>query len=397
MTADLISIALIALVAAFSPLLASLVPKKAIPEVVLLLIAGALLGPFMAGVIRVSDAVMLLSDLGLAFLFLLAGYEINPKNITGKQGRRGFSTWLISLGLAFLVIWFIPGVQGNEIEGIAIAIAMTTTALGTLLPILKERELLGTRVGNTILTYGTYGELGPVIAMALLLSTRAEWKTILVLVIFIAVALAAAVFSSKAKKAGGRVFRFLEKSADSMAQTSVRFVVLLLVSLVALSAVFQLDIVLGAFAAGFILRYIIPEGDKKLEAKLEAIAYGFFIPLFFVASGAKIDLGAVFTQPMLLVGFIIMLLLVRAVPIFISLSTGKQTRDMGVGDRLNVALYCTTALPLIVAVTSVAVAAGTMQQATASVLVSAGAVTVFLMPFLASLTNRVAAIKRNRQ
>lgn len=393
MPVDLISLAFVALVAAVSPLVARLVPNKLIPETVFLLIAGSLLGPHVAGVINLTDSVELLSDLGLAFLFLLAGYEINPKTLTGSQGKRGLATWVISLILAFVAIRLSPELSISRINGIAIAIALTTTALGTLIPILKERELTGTRVGDAILSYGTWGELGPVIAMALLLSTRAEWKTILILVAFVAIAVVMAVVPAKAKKAGHRVFRFLTENADSTSQTMMRVTVFLLVGLVTLSAVFDLDIVLGAFAAGFVLRYIIPEGDKALENKLDGVAYGFLIPVFFVASGARIDPFAVFAHPVLLVGFIVMLLLIRAVPVFVALSTGRETRDISSYNRLTVALYCTTALPIIVAVTSVAVEAEAMTQSTASVLVAAGAITVFLMPLLGSITYRVADAK----
>lgn len=393
MTVDLISLAVIALVAVACPIVAKLIPNKLIPETVFLLIAGALLGPNMANVIVLTDSVGLLSDLGLAFLFLLAGYEINPKSLTGSQGKRGLATWGVSIVLAFLVVRFTPFFSVSQIDGIALVIALTTTALGTLMPILKERGLTGTRVGESILAYGTWGELCPVLAMALLLSTRAEWKTVLILLAFVAISVLAAVVPAKAKKAGHGLFRFLTENAEGTSQTMMRTVVLLLVGLVAVSAVFDLDIVLGAFAAGFVLRYIIPEGDHGLEKKLDGVAYGFLIPIFFVVSGAKIDLMAVFAQPGLLVGFILMLLLIRAVPIFVALTTGKDTRDISTHNRLTIALYCTTALPIIVAVTSVAVSAGAMSQDVASVLVAAGAVTVFLMPLLGTLTYRVADAK----
>ena len=393
MPVDLISLAIIALVAAACPILAKLIPGKLIPETVFLLIAGAVLGPNLAGAIELTDSVGLLSDLGLAFLFLLAGYEINPKSLTGSQGKRGLATWAVSIVLAFLFVHFASGLFANEIESVAVAIALTTTALGTLMPILKERELMGTRVGESVLAYGTWGELCPVLAMALLLSTRAEWKTVLILVAFMALCVLVAVVPAKAKKAGHRLFRFLTANAEGTSQTMMRVTVLLLVGLVALSAAFDLDIVLGAFAAGFVLRYIIPEGDHALEHKLDGVAYGFLIPIFFVVSGAKIDLAAVFQQPEVLVGFIALLLLIRAVPIFAALSTGKDTRDISTHNRLTIALYCTTALPIIVAVTSVAVSAGAMPQETASVLVAAGAITVFLMPLLGMLTYRVADAK----
>lgn len=393
MTVDLISLAIIALVAAACPIVAKLIPNKLVPETVFLLIAGALLGPHLAGAIVLTDSVGLLSDLGLAFLFLLAGYEINPKSLTGSQGKRGLLTWGISILLAFAVVRATPFFSVSHIDGIAVAIALTTTALGTLMPILKERELTGTRVGESILAYGTWGELCPVLAMAVLLSSRAEWKTVLILLAFVAIAVIVAVVPAKAKKAGHQLFHFLTANAEGTSQTMMRMVVLLLVGLVALSAAFDLDIVLGAFAAGFVLRYIIPEGDHGLEKKLDGVAYGFLIPIFFVVSGAKIDLMAVFQQPALLVGFILMLLLIRAVPIFVALSTGKDTRDISTHNRLTIALYCTTALPIIVAVTSVAVSANAMSQETASVLVAAGAITVFLMPLLATLTYRVADAK----
>lgn len=393
MTVDLVSLAIIALVAAACPIVAKLIPNKLVPETVFLLIAGALLGPNMTGAIVLTDAVGLLSDLGLAFLFLLAGYEINPKSLTGSQGKRGLATWCVSIVLAFLFVHFASGLFSNELESVAIAIALTTTALGTLMPILKERGLMGTQVGESVLAYGTWGELGPVLAMALLLSTRAEWKTVLILLAFVALCVVAAVVPAKAKKAGHKLFNFLTENAEGTSQTMMRVTVLLLVGLVALSAAFDLDIVLGAFAAGFVLRYIIPEGDHALEHKLDGVAYGFLIPVFFVASGAKIDLMAVFQQPVVLVGFIVLLLLIRTVPIFVALATGKDTRSISTHNRLTIALYCTTALPIIVAVTSVAVSANAMSQETASVLVAAGAITVFLMPLMGMLTYRVADAK----
>lgn len=393
MTVDLISLAIIALVAAVCPIIAKLVPRNLVPETVLLLIVGALLGPHAMHAIALNNSVSLLSDLGLAFLFLLAGYEINPKSLTGKQGRRGLATWVISFAIAFAVMYFVPTKSKNHFEAIAMAIVLTTTALGTLIPILKERELSGTQVGKSVLEYGTWGELCPVLAMTVLLSSRAEWKSMTILLAFTLICVVAAVVPARAKKAGHRMFAFLTENAEGTSQTMMRVTVLLLVGLVALSAVLDLDIVLGAFAAGFVLRYIIPEGDHVLEKKLDGAAYGFFIPIFFVVSGAKIDLSDVLDQPALLIGFILMLLLVRAVPIFVALSIDKETRDISTYNRLTIAFYCTTALPVIVAVTSVAVKASAMSQATASVLVAAGAITVFLMPLLGMLTYRVVDSK----
>lgn len=181
MTQELVSLTIIMAVAAVSPIVAQLIPGRFIPQTVLLLVTGAALGPYGLGVIEVNDAVKLLSELGMAFLFLLAGYEIDPKRLAGHQGKVGLVTWIITLGLAGLVVTLLPFFAKQGINGIATVIALTTTALGTLMPILKERNLEGTPIGDAIISYGTWGELGPILAMAILLSTRTGWQTMLVL------------------------------------------------------------------------------------------------------------------------------------------------------------------------------------------------------------------------
>lgn len=162
-----------------------------------------------------------------------------------------------------------------------------------------------------------------------------------------------------------------------------------LLSELGLAFLFQLDVVLGAFAAGFILRFVTPNGNHTLNLKLEGVGYGFLIPVFFVVSGASIDVKAVVANPALLITFIIMLLLVRAAPFFVATTLDYRVNPLDPQDKLTVSLYCTTALPLIVAVTSLAVQGGTMHQTTASTLVAAGAVTVFLMPLLGGLTSKL--------
>ncbi len=358
----------------------------------LLLAAGATLGPYGLGIIGVNDAVKLLSELGMAFLFLLAGYEIDPKRLAGHQGKVGLVTWIITLGLAGLVVTLLPFFAKQGINGIATVIALTTTALGTLMPILKERNLEGTPIGDAIISYGTWGELGPILAMAILLSTRTGWQTMLVLGAFLAICLLCATLPTKALKTGHRLYRFLTENANTSSQTLMRLTTFLLIFLVTISALFELDAVLGAFAAGFILRYIIPDGSKSLEMKLEGVGYGFLIPVFFVVSGAAINVRAVAGRPALLVAFIVMLMLIRAVPVYVALSLDKRENPLSSHHRVTVALYCTTALPIIVAVTSLAVKVGTMQSDTASTLVAAGAITVFLMPLLGSITYQVADV-----
>ena len=124
MALEFTSLAVIALVAFVCPIIARLVPGKLVPETVFLLIAGALLGPHLAGVIQTTEAIDLLSELGLAFLFLLAGYEIDPTTLTGSQGKRGLVTWVVSIVLAFIAVRLSPDFSVSHFDGIAVAIAM---------------------------------------------------------------------------------------------------------------------------------------------------------------------------------------------------------------------------------------------------------------------------------
>lgn len=389
MVVTFVSLLVIFLVALASPLIAAAIPRKPIPEVVFLLFLGALLGPHMAGLIQVTEGVEIVSELGLAFLFLIAGYEINPKELAGGMGRTAAGTWFVCLAVGFGLVALVNREAPSSLHDIALAIALTTTAYGTLAPILKDRGLTETPVGKAVTAHGVMGELLPIVAIAILLSTRASWQAVLILVAFFAVAFAMAFASSRARKAGTRVYTAIENLRETNAQTLVRLVVVILLALVALCAAFDLDAVLGGFTAGFVLRFIMPEGDHALEKKLEVVGFGFFIPAFFVVSGAGINLAGVFNDPLSLLAFMGMLVLARTVPVFVSTFVSKDTRGFSGMQRLNVALYCTMALPLIVAVCNIATSGGFMSEETAGTLITAGALTILVMPVVTSLTRTV--------
>ena len=388
MTSTFISLTIIALVAAVVPLIAKLIQKQLVPEPVLLIGAGAALGPHAMAVIHSnSEAIVLLSDLGCAFLFLLAGYEINPKALVGTDGKKGFATWVVTFLIGLGVAFIMPNIASGKQGLIATALLLTTTALGALMPILKERDITNTRVGELVIAYGTWGELATVLAVAILLSARTTWKTAIILGVLFLLCLWISMVGTKAVAMNSRLYRFIKSKAETTSQTIMRVTILLVIVLVAFSSAFDLDIVLGAFAAGFVLRFITAEANKTLEIKLNGLAHGFLIPLFFVISGCGIDAAAVANRPLLLLAFIVALILVRALPIIISLSWGKNKLE--IHNRVSVAFYCTTALPLIVAITGIAVHNDVMDSEIASVLVAAGAISVFLMPYLGALTYSV--------
>lgn len=382
----------IAVAAVLAPLIAGAVPRRLVPEVVLLLVAGVLIGPYAFDLAETGSEIGILRELGLGMLFLLAGYEIDPAELRGRGGRRAMLTWCVCM-LSALGTVAALGAVGQVHAEIAVAIALTSTALGTLLPILADRGLVATPLGRSVLNHGAFGELLPVVAMATLLGARGALGSLIVLLAFAVVAVAIAVLPTWILGEGSRFTQFVRLGSDTTAQIPVRLTMLLLVGLIAVAAVFDLDIILGAFAAGFILRRTIPTGDERLEKKLDGLGYGFLIPIFFVTSGMAIDVGAVASAPGILLAFLGLLVLVRGVPVFVASRLERDetgNRMFGTAEQLQIALYSTTGLPLIVAVTGVAVSADQMTNASASILVAAGAVTVLVLPMLAGLLHRPA-------
>ncbi|WP_207842834.1 cation:proton antiporter [Williamsia soli] len=378
----------ITVIAVLAPLVAGLIRKRRIPEVVLLLVGGIIIGPHALDIAVEGPEIQLLRELGLGMLFLLAGYEIKTSELVGREGRRALYTWICCLALAFAVTFAI-GTTGLISAESAVAIAMCSTALGTLLPILRDSGMLEGRLGLTVLNHGAFGELGPVIAMAVLLSARGSLKSAIVLVIFAVAAVVVWLISEHLVARHHWLTRVVSAGSDTTAQTSVRITVLLLVGLMALAYAFDLDTILGAFAAGFILRRMLPDGDESIEIKLDGIAFGLLIPIFFITSGMAIDISAVAAEPWVLVVFVAMILLVRGVPVFVAARWDRGNSGAGppfdLRERVQLGLYSATGLPIIVAVTGVAVASGDMSAGNASVLVTAGAVTVLVLPLAASI------------
>ena len=381
-----VSLLCIVAVALLAPLLSWGVPRRMLPETVLLILGGVVIGPSALGIAHIGRDIGFLRELGVAFLFLMAGYEIDVNELRGTGGRHAMIAWAGSLALAFATVAAV-GVTGGPLSanGIAIAIAMTSTAIGTILPILRERDLLPTAVGVAILNHGAVGEVGPIILMALLLGTRSTWQSLVILLAFLTISLLIVRFTDRVQRAGRRLVEAIHLGGSTTAQTTIRVTILLLVGLCTLAEVFELDVVLGAFAAGFILRYAVPDGDRQLEEKLDGLAYGFFVPLFFVTSGMTIELDLTASSLIYLGAFLVLLVLTRGLPVWVSALLERRrdgSRAYSVRQSLQIAVYSTTALPIIVAVTQVAVDAGAMSAPFASTLVLAGALSVLVMPAL---------------
>lgn len=268
---------------------------------------------------------------------------------------------------------------------IAVGVALSSTALGTLLPMLKSHGAAGTPVGNAVLVHGAVGELLPIFAISLLLSSRSPGMAIVVLLAFMVVAVITALIPHRLFAHVPGLRQIMAAEANTTGQTVLRLAMFLLATLIMCTALFDLDAVLGAFAAGLILRTLTPPAAlHMITRRLEVVGFTFMIPLFFVVSGMGIDVSAVVANPLGLLAVVVGILLCRGVPVllaehFFDTRSGLTTR----AQKAQLALYSAAGLPIIVAVTEVATSSDLLEESTASLLVAGGALTVLLFPLWA--------------
>nr|WP_206687000.1 cation:proton antiporter [Microbacterium invictum] len=371
---------MIPLLAVLAPLAARAIgPWLRIPVVVFELVLGIVVGPSLLGWAQPSEFIDLLSELGLAMLFFVAGTEIEFSALRGRTGGRAIGGWLISIVAGTALGWVLVPGEGAIVIGVALA----STALGTLLPILRDAGEMRTPFGRAVGALGAVGEFGPLVAISVLLGGRNPGVATLVLAGFLVIAAAAIWYALKAPQ--GRLHAFVTATLHTSGQFAVRVVMLILIALVGLSAVLDLDILLGAFAAGIVWRLLMRDADadaqEVVESKVEALAFGFLVPLFFIYTGVTFDLKSLLDDPILLAMVpvvLIVLLVVRGLPSMLAAPEGSTGRD-----RLSIMLLGATGLPIIVAVTAIGVDEGLLSSAAASVLVGAGMLSVLLFPLIA--------------
>jgi len=371
----------IALIAVLAPLVSELPLGFRIPGVVLEVLCGILVGPQVLNLVRADGAVEVLSRVGLCLLFLLAGIEIDFNRIRGKPlqlavGGWGFS-FALGIGAAFLLHTL--GLIGAPL---LVALALTTTAIGALLPILRDAGELSKRFGTLTLAAGAMGEFGPLLILSLLPLEEGQSvkRNALVVAVFCAAAVAAAliVLRVQAPKFVALVNRHMHKSS----QLPVRLAVLLVAALAVFATELGLELLIGAFVAGLIVGMVARgEAAEPLHHKLDGLGFGFLIPIFFVVTGVKFDLNALLGSSASLMCvplFLGLLLLVRGVPVCL------YRRELGGRDRLALAFYSAAALPVVVAITELGVATKQMEPGIAAALVGAGMISLLLFPQIAT-------------
>jgi len=374
---------IVAIVAFLVPLLLGLTPARRLPEIVLEIVAGIIIGPSVLGWVKVDLPISILAVLGLAFLLFLAGLEVELERLRGRLLAFVGLAFILSFGLA-LVVGYGLYLAGQVISPLLIAIILVATGLGIVIPILKDAGESTTDFGQLVIAGAMFAEFGSIILLTLFFSREATGiASKLVLLGGFALMAAGFAFVVLRLERSQRIAAVLLRLQDTTAQIRVRGAFMLLVAFVALASLLGLETILGAFIAGVILRLI--DGDQMMthpqfRQKLEAIGFGVFIPIFFIASGIQFDLAALFSSPSTILRvpiFLVALLFVRGVPAFLYRSLVGSRRSIVAG------LLQATSLSFIVAASQIGLELGLITKATGAALIAAGLLSVLIFPLLA--------------
>lgn len=382
-TVDTDSFFAIVVVAALAAITVAAVPKRFAPPVVVLeLVLGIVIGPEVLGLAEKDDFVDFFANLGLGMLFFFAGYEIDFERIKGRPMALGALGWLLSVALAYAIGGLLVA-TGVVLSTLFVGSAMATTAIGTLIPILRDNGELKTRFGTYLLAAGGAAEFGPILLVTLVLSTTNPLHEAVILLGFVALAIGLALVSVRYAWRG---WPLLERTLEASSQLAVRITVVLIFGLVLLAGELGLDILLGGFVAGMITRLALKGQELSVfESKLTAVGFGFFVPFFFVASGIAFDLEALGSAGALakLALFFVLFLVVRGTPAMLLYRGILKARD-----RAALAFYSATELPLVVAITTIATEQGHMKSSTAAGLVGAAMLSTLIYPFVGMALRR---------
>ncbi len=347
-----------------------------VPVVVVELLLGVVIGPHVLG-LKVTPFITFFSDLGLGLLFFFAGYEIDIHRIMGQPLRLALIGWALSLAIAYSIGGLLAA-AGIVLSLLYTGSALATTAIGTLIPILSDTGELRTRFGTYLLAAGAVGEFGPILLLTLILSTQSTAHNALILVAFVALAVGVALFAVRSSE---RTLPLFEQTLESSSQLVIRWILVLVFALALLAFELGLDLLLGGFAAGVITRQVLKARELPgFDSKLTAVAFGVFVPFFFVVSGMSLDVNALFANVsgVLKMGlFFVLFLVVRGTPALLF-----YRGVLGARDRLALAFMSSTQLPLVLAITALATASGRMRASTAAALVGAAVLSTLVFPIV---------------
>lgn len=365
------------LAAVAAPLIAQTRLGSRLPVVVFEVVLGILIGPQVLNLVVDHGFIAFMHGVGMVAVMFMAGMEIDFARIRGRPLTLGAGAWLASIGLAALALAALHPLLGIPLPAMLI-IALTTTGLSTLLPILRDGGLLASPLGGMLLAAGTVGEIGPIVAASLVLSTRfSTWQEFALLLAFLGlVALAIAIGAGLRPP---KLLSLLARTMHASTQLPVRLALLLLAVLIFLSQRFGFEAAIGAFAAGMIVGVAArgPDG-ADFRKKLDAVCFGWFAPFFFVGTGIGFDVAALGrdVRTMLLVPvFLLLFLLARGLPACL------YRRDLQREALAPLALCSAVAsLGLVVVITHVGLKSGHLQPDIAAALIGATVLSLLVYP-----------------
>jgi CPA2 family monovalent cation:H+ antiporter-2 len=366
-------------VAAWLP---SLLPWLALPAPVLELALGILIGPHGLQLDGNGPVISLFSTLGMAVLFMRAGFEVEPEIVRGQALRLAWQGWLGSAALAVAAAAGLVLVGGFPPASWPwLALALATTALGVVQPLLRDRGALPAGYAQVLVASAGFGEVMPTILLSLVVA-RADRIADQVLMI-LGFSGGCALLLWLAIRHRHRWEAFLERTMHDSSQLPIRLTMGLLVLMVVIGNLVQINLVLGALVTGVLLRYGTSERHRQaLADRLDGLGSGFLIPLFFINSGMRLDFSALATDPLAVLWIpvvALLMLLVRGIPMAALARSALPARA-----RWALALDCGTQLPLVVAIAMLALQRQVLSAAESTALVAGAMATVMLFPALAA-------------
>jgi Kef-type K+ transport system membrane component KefB len=362
-----------------APFVLGLFPRVRLPAVVLEIVAGIVIGPSVLGWVRVDETVAVVATLGLSFLLFLAGLEIDFSRLRGRVLKLTAAGFALSFGIA-LVVAGVLRVTGLVDAPLLVAITLSATSLGVLIPVLKDAGQSTSTLGQLVIAAGSIADFGAIILLSIFFPGKGgTGATLLLIGSLLGLALVVLVAVRGAERSM-RIRADLLRLQDTTAQIRVRGAMVLLVAFAAIAESLGLEAILGAFAAGAILTLL--DSDQAMthpqfRLKLEAIGFGFFIPAFFVTTGVRYDLDALLASASTVVMvplFLLALLVVRGLPAL------AYRRLLGTRQATIAGLLQATSLPFIVAATAIGLDLGVIDAATSAALIAAGLLSVVLFP-----------------
>jgi Kef-type K+ transport system membrane component KefB len=379
MTPSLANLLLVMAVAFAAPLALGLFPRLQLPSVVLEIVAGIVIGPSVLGWAEVDQAVQVVALIGLAFVLFLAGLEIEFEKLRGPLLRLTAAGFGLSFAIA-LAVSLLLSAGGLVDTPLLVAIILCATSLGVLVPVLKDAGEITSSFGQLIIAAASIADFGAIILLSLFFSGEGGTGSTLLLLgsLF---ALAAVVLGVvRGAEHSMRIRADLLRLQDTTAQIRVRAALVLFVGFAAVADALGLEVILGAFIAGAIVS--LADRDQTMthpdfRRKLEAIGFGFFIPVFFVSSGVRFDLDALTSSTSSLVMvpvFLAALVVVRGLP------AALYRHRLGPRKAAIAGLMQATSLPFIVAATAIGQELGLIDAAGSAALIGAGLLSVLCFP-----------------